>query len=322
MEYLFNSSFPVSTDKMLAKMKMLLKDMKYEELMWIAQNREFGEKERYRVKAEVDTSLKNTNIISAERNLIEEKFQRGSIIENTGMYLELYHKRMKQLNAAYEEIFGLKNSLKDLVFFWKQVVDISNLDNAHAMYLSSNNWEFSVFNEVLEELSEILEGDFGKLNPLLTAGVEDVRSAIFSQDDRYIGLSEKSFYNKILMTEDYIRQNGICPCFTYIAIKNPRLQEKMSREAYNLALEDVMESLDKPEQKRFIQVYDSYCKLYFTRLAYDTYEYFGYYAFLRHYAIFVTYKMLMNSNEEKANKFRHYASTYQFEQAINVLEGG
>lgn len=321
MEYLFDSYFPVSTNTMFAKMKEVVKGMSYADLMWIAQNREFGEKERYRVKAEVDTSLRETKIISAERNLIEDKFRSGDIIENADRYLEFYRKRMCQLNIAYERILKLNVSLKDIVLFWKQVSDISNLDNAHAMYLSSNNWDFSVFNEILEELSEILRGDFSKLSPLLTAGVEDVRSAIFSQGDNYVGLSEEAFYDQIIQSEDYIRKNGICPCFTYIAVKHPNLQKKIDVGSYKRALTEVVESLDETSQKRFTQVYDSYCKLYFTRLAYDTYEYFGYYAFLRHYAIFSTYKLLKIENDEKANMFRHYASTYQFENAINILEG-
>lgn len=321
MEYLFDSYFPISTSEMFAKMKEVANGMSYVDLMWIAQNREFGEKERYRVKAEVDESLKATQSISVERNLIEDVFQGGDIIKNADRYIELYRKRMCQLNMAYEGVLNLNVSSKEITLFWKRVADISNLDNAHAMYLSSNNWDFSVFNETLEELSEILQGDFDKLSPLLTAGVEDVRSAIFSQGDNYAGLSEEVFYDKILQSEDYIRKNGICPCFTYITVKHPKFQRKIDVGTYKRVLTEVVESLEATSKKRFTQVYDSYCKLYFTRLAYDTYEYFGYYAFLRHYAIFITYMMLKVESEEKANMFRHYASTYQFESAIKILEG-
>ena len=71
-----------------------------------------------------------------------------------------------------------------------------------------------------------------------------------------------------------------------------------------------------------MDVYNCYCELYFTRMSYDTYEYFGYYSFLRHYAILITYKILKESNEDHADIFKYYSSTYQFEKAVSVLERG
>lgn len=323
MEYCFDNFFPIETKYMAEKITEVMSHLTSNNLMWIAANREFGEKERYRVKAEVDESLRETAIICKEREYIEKIFQGNEIVINANAYIEFFKSRMIQLNSAYEKIVNLEITKVNIIEFWKSVVDISNLDNAHAMYLSSNNWEFSVFNQVLEELLEILQGDYNKLNPLLTAGIEDVRSSVFSIDmQQYLGVTEEDFHLRIVENKDFIRSNGICPFFVYIVNKSPFFKKRMDSAEYEMALKEVLNSLHGDRLQHFIDVYECYCKLYFTRMSYDTYEYFGYYSFIRHYAIFVTYNMLMNEDVEHANTFKHYISTYQFEKAVSILERG
>lgn len=322
MEYSFNSFFPISTMHMSAKILGVISHLTSDNLMWIASNREYGEKERYRVKPEVDESLKETEITKEERECIEKVFLSDNIFNNVDDYIKLYQKRMIQLNNAYECFAGTEIEKEKAISFWRSVTDISNIDNAHAMYLSSNNWEFSVFDQVLEELLRILQGDYNRLNPLLTAGIKDVRSVIFTMDmQQYLGLMEEDFYFRIIENGDFIRSNGVCPFFCYIINKRPSLPKESDNMNYESALNEVLSTLKK-DKEYFIDVYKCYCKLYYTRMAYDTYEYFGYYSFLRHYAIFITYNMLKNENIEHANMFRHYISTYQFERAISILEKG
>lgn len=320
MKYYFDDFFPIKTEHMTKKISEIMGHVTSNSLMWIASNREFGEKERYRVKAEVDESLRETEVIWKERERIEKFFQSNEIISNGDAYIEFYKRRMIQLNRAYERIENLEITKENITEFWKSVVDISNIDNAHAMYLSSNNWEFSVFNQVLEELLEILQGDYNKLNPLLTAGIEDVRSSIFTMNmQQYLGLKKEDFYSNIVENKDYIRSNGVCPFFSYIVNETPSFKRRMDRTEYEMALKEVLDSLHGNMRQHFLDVYECYCKLYFTRMAYDTYEYFGYYSFIRHYAIFVTYNMLSNEDVECANMFKHYISTYQFERAVSIL---
>lgn len=320
MKYSFNNFFPISTLHMAEKLLEIISQMTSNDLMWIASNREYGEKERYRVKAEVDESLKETEITGDERKYIEKLFQGNDIFANAATYIELYQQRMIQLNNAYECFVGAKITKERIIKFWKNVVNISGIDNAHAMYLSSNNWEFSVFDQVLEELLRILQGDYNRLNPLLTAGIKDVRSVIFTMDmQQYLGLTEENFYSQIMGNKDFIRSNGVCPFFGYIVNKSPSLIKENNGMNHDIAFNEILSTLNKDRQ-HFIDVYECYCKLYYTRMAYDTYEYFGYYSFLRHYAIFITYNMLKKENVEHADTFKHYISTYQFERAISILE--
>lgn len=321
MKYNFNDFFPITTMHMEDKILKLSNRISSDDLMWIALNREYGEKERYRVKAEVDESLRETEIISKERENIESIFQSDDIITNANNYIKFYKERMIELNNAYEKIVDLETTKSSLIGFWKSVVDISNIDNAHAMYLSSNNWDFSVFNQVLEKLLEILQGDYNKLNPLLTAGIEDVRTSVFTMDmQQYLGLSEKEYYSIIMNNKDYIRSNGICPFFIYIINKSPAFNKGANGTDYVKGLEMVVNSLQKNEQEIFNNVYECYCKLYYTRMSYDTYEYFGYYSLLRHFAIFITCDMLRREDIEGVDSFKHYISTYQFEKAVAILE--
>lgn len=323
MKYCFDDFFPIETKYMAEKISEVMSHETSNNLMWVASNREFGEKERYRVKAEVDESLRETETIWKERECIEKIFQSNEIIMNANAYIELYKRRMIQLNDAYEKILNLELTMENIIDFWKSVVDISNIDNAHAMYLSSNNWDFSVFNQVLDELLEILQGDFNKLNPLLTAGIEDVRSSVFTMDmQQYMGMTEEDFYSHIAKNKDFIRSNGICPFFAYIVNKSPSFKKGIDNIEYEMVLNEVLYSLHEDKRQHFIDVYECYCRLYFTRMSYDTYEYFGYYSFIRHYAIFITYNMLRNDDVEHANAFKHYISTYQFEKAVSILEKG
>lgn len=322
MEYDFNNFFPIETTHMNEKILEVASYLTSNDLMWIASNREYGEKERYRVKTEVDESLIETETTIREREYIETLFQGDDIFANVDTYIEVYKKRMLQLNNAYECITDIRFTKKEIIEFWKSVVDISSVDNAHAMYLSSNNWEFSVFDQVLNELLRILQGDYNKLNPLLTAGIKDVRSVIFTMEmQQYLGLTEEGFYSRIIENKDFMRSNGVCPFFGYIVNKSPSLKSEIDSTDYEISLKEIVGSLNEDKQ-HFIDVYKCYCKLYYIRMAYDTYEYFGYYSFLRHYSIFVTYNMLKNEGIEHANLFKHYISTYQFERAISILEKG
>lgn len=49
-----------------------------------------------------------------------------------------YKRHMIQLNGAYEKSLNLELTMENIIDFWKSIVDISNIDNAHAMYVSSN----------------------------------------------------------------------------------------------------------------------------------------------------------------------------------------
>jgi len=321
MEYLYDSFFPVTTTHIHGKMTDLFQRLTPSQLEWIADNREYGEKERYRVKNEVDDSLKSATYVCEERVKIEKLFTDNELETAVALYQDLLYERIKELNNQYEKIFSIQHDLHNLRKYWVDLERISDLDNAHAMYLSSNNWEFSVFNDVIDKLSILLNNDYSKLNSILCAGVEDVRSSLYSTFDKtWTGLTKKEFFGRIISNHDYIRQNGICPCFAYITLQAPKLTNVFNKGKYIVSLSEIKQGLK--DKDSFKKLFNLYCKLYYMRLAYDTYEYFGYYSLVRHYAIFITYTLLINDDVKTANDFKHFASTYQFARIKNILTGG
>jgi len=239
-----------------------------------------------------------------------------------GLYEKLLHERINELNNKYENIFRISHDLKSLKEYWGDIERISDIDNAHAMYLSSNNWDFSVFNDVIEKLDVLLNNDYAKLSSILCAGVEDVRSALYSIfDDTWKGVTKDAFFRRIITDNDYVRQRGVCPCFAYVTLQAPKVTNVFNREAYMENLSNIKKGLNQLEKDSFSSLFSLYCKLYYMRLAYDTYEYFGYYSLIRHYAIFVTYICLLKEDEKTAQDFRRCASTYQFSRINDILGG-
>lgn len=320
MDYIYNDYFPIQTALIKEKMAYIFQRLTSSQLEWIADNREYGEKERYRVKGEVDDSLKSAAIVCEERLRIEKLFAEYELEKAVALYQNLLYKRIRELNSQYEEIFNIPYDLHNLKKYWTDLERISDLDNAHAMYLSSNNWDFSVFNNVLEKLSIILNNDYSRLNSILCAGVEDVRSSLYSTfDNTWGGLTKEDFYCRIISDREYVRENGICPCFAYVTLQAPKLTNVFDREKYINSLSKIKKELNMMEREHFENIFSLYCKLYYMRLAYDTYEYFGYYSLIRHYAIFITYTWLTKESMKKADDFKHLASTYQFSRIKNVL---
>jgi hypothetical protein len=290
------------------------------QLEWIADNREYGEKERYRKKEELKNTLISSDIISEERKKIEKLFLNNDLETAVKLYKQLFFEIIKELNSQYEEIFSIPQDLNNLKKYWRGLEKISDLDNAHAMYLSSNNWEFSVFNTVIEKLMTLLDNDYSKLNSILCAGAEDVRSALFSTfDNSWDNMMKSNFYQRIITEHDYIRENGICPCFAYISLSAPKLTNIFNEEKYNSDFLELKNNMDSNKKLIFENIFDLYCTLYYIRNAYDTYEYFGYFAFTRNYAIYVTYNLLAEVDSDKANQFKYFATTYQFKHIRNIL---
>jgi hypothetical protein len=320
MEYLYDNCFPISTLYIQEKMGIIFKNITSSQLEWIADNREYGEKERYRKKADFENTLKGADVISGERKKIEGLFNNNDLETAVTLYQNLLYERIRELNLQYESIFTIPYNLTSLKKYWIELEKISDLDNAHAMYLSSNNWGFSVFNGIIDEILTLLDNDYSKLNSILCAGVEDVRSTLFATfDNSWSNITKDNFYKRIILNHDYVRQNGICPCFAYVSINAPRLMKVFNKEKYVNNILELRDKMDTNKRTLFDRFYKLYCALYYLRIAYDSYEYFGYYSFVRHYAIYMTYNLLLEKGEENANDFKRFASTYQFTHIKNIL---
>lgn len=277
-------------------------------------------KERYRYKKELDDTLKADTIVSDERLAIERIFEGNPTDVAVQKYCDFLYDRLLQLTEAYEKIFVTDVNMESLMAYWQSVEDISNIDNAHAMYLSSNNWTFSVFNDVLSKLENLLNGDYSLLNFLLSTDEKDIRTAYYDQCSTASSINERSFYEKIISENMCVCSNGICPCFTFVKNDVPRMRASLDKKKFDDKLSVIIDNMGE-RKSEFISTYELYCKLYYTRLAYDTYEYFGFYSFVRHYAIYITYRFLSETDEEKALSFKHFASTYQFSKIKEILGG-
>lgn len=320
MDYSYDSYSSITTSRIKKNMENALKNLNPNALKWIADNREYGEKERYRYKKELDNTLKADKIISEERLAIEQIFKDNPLDIAVQKYCDFLFDRLLKLTVAYENIFSIDINIKSLKRYWESVENISNIDNAHAMYLSSNNWTFSVFNDVLSKLESLLNGDYSLLNFLLSAGEKDIRTAYYDKCISCNEIDERAFYEKIISENMCVYPNGICPCFTFVKNNIPKMEASLDKDKFKNRLSSITEKLGDSKEE-FFSTYMLYCKLYYTRLAYDTYEYFCYYSFVRHYAIYITYHFLSKKDEKTALSFKHFASTYQFSKIKEILGG-
>ena len=319
MHYEYDSYSPIETARITSSMKKIFKSMTPDALKWIAQNREYGEKERYRFKKELDTTLKDDLCIKEERTTIENIFKDYCIDQSLDIYKQLLFDRLTQLVHAYEKIILISDFTNEkLIEYWTSVEEISNIDNAHAMYLSSNNWDFSVFNYALERIENLLNGNYADMNILLSCGEKDIRTVYYDHCVTSIEINESDYYSTIIAENHTVCENGICPCFLFINHDIPVVNKKLNKDKFQDKLNNICSSMGE-KKKEFETIYNIYCKLYYLRLAYDTFEYFGYYSFIRHYAIYLTYTYIFMQDEIAANEFKHFASTYQFSKIKKIL---
>lgn len=317
-KYFYDQSISISIEN-IRRFFSELKNISAEDLKWIANNRDHAEKERYRVKDEFNASIVAAKETLDEREKIEKIFANNTLTEAIDEYLKLLSKRLLELNTQYDLFRKVDYSNTDeLIKQWASVIAISNIDNAHAMYLSSNNWDFSVFNAVLIELRSVISDDEDFL-AILSLGVQDIRTRIFSTlPKEYKCTSEDDFFVKVLKNHDFITDDGICPFLLYHTCKVQYTPTRIT------PIEPIIERLIKgkthTEIQRFYDILDNYARLFYARLAYDTYEYYGYYAFIRHFAIRKTFETIKDSIV--AERFKHFSSTYQFDRAIQILTGG
>jgi hypothetical protein len=315
------SFLPVSAKIQRNEIDRFVKDLSDEDLAWISENRDFSETERYTAKDEVDQSLTTSQDVVSECARIEHLFEQRDPTIAASEYLTLVQAQLVRLHDFH--CSGIRDQFQDLSAwyqFWKQAATLADIDNAHAMYLSSGNWPFSVFNGVIEELSAMIT-DQGLLNILLTAGIQDARTTVYSNSDQaYRGLSRTEFATAIRKRFDWVREDGIMPLFTYkAATGNVSFTRPELTAPYAAAVKEILKQVSEDKGQRFVGVLSSYVALYAARAAYDIYEYFGMYAFLRHTLIRKTTTALKTYSEDLSREFHYAASTYQFNRALQAL---
>ncbi|SES96954.1 hypothetical protein [[Clostridium] polysaccharolyticum] len=313
--------YPVTIQRQEAYIKDYLKTNGIEDLIWISENRDFAEQERYKEKDEVDDSLKNSVSVLEEGNWIKQLFSEEDSLSAAQKYDQRLKENLEVLTKLYLE--GLEeagiNNLSEARELWKKIKKQSDIDNAHAMYLSSDNWPFSVFHKIIDDILELLDGDFEMGSKLLTAGMQDVRTSVFADlSGKYEGADRETYIKSVCESGLYIKKDGVIPLFAYIAETGKKVDVLKSdeiKEQYESAKETVLKTLNDEKKDKMRKLIEAYELLFADRVTYDIYEYYGFYAFIRHALIRKTKKIIaLEKSEEEARAFWYLASTYQFDK--------
>lgn len=259
----------------------------------------YSERQRYHVKEDVDEALLKSPFVEKEGSMIKQ-----ICLSNDTAYIDNYLNLLKNnMNNLVDICFDFMDnfqlyttdSIKFETFLIKYL-EIADFDNAHAMYLSSDNWDFSVFNSIIKQLSNKYKNpkDFENI---LQGNILDIRTVAYIWKDKYNFTEDKSI--SILKTiKDYncIENNHIMPIllFQYGTKKLQKLP------------------IEKNIQLSCILV-EKYQDLYYARFLYDSIEYFGFYGFIRNLIAEICAK---NINTEIAN----HITLYQFYDAYTKLE--
>jgi len=314
--------FPASVDEQLALISAAAAVLSDEDVAWISENRDFSEAERYRQKDEVDAALVASPIVSAERQRIESIFAEEPVRAGA-LYLRAYAKHMASLHDLFATAMQSDTEVLD-PSFWKRVITMADADNAHAMYLSSDNWPFSVFHKLIDELAGFIGDDQQALTAILLAGVQDARTSVFNIfGNEYRSLDRQAFAVRVRERADWIRSDGVMPLFAFKAATEsgrPHAAAKYDfSKQYEIAVAQILLSQKQRERQRFVDLCNTYQQLYAARAAYDIYEYFGFYAFARHLVIRRAMRELANSSDARARSFHYSASTYQFAELTQIM---
>ncbi|MCA1636684.1 MAG: hypothetical protein LC802_24200 [Acidobacteria bacterium] len=318
--------FPAPVTEQVAIVAAAAASLSDDDIAWISENRDFSEAERYREKDDVDEALVASPLVSAERKRIEQMFDEEEPVRAGERYLRAHAEHMSSLHrhfagAATE---GVGDALN--VSFWRRAITIADIDNAHAMYLSSDNWPFSVFHKLIDELADFIGDDQEAFASILMAGVQDARTSVFNMfGDVYRGLDRRGFAVAVRANADWVRPDGVMPLFAFkAATEAPSgagrvADSKGLRKQYEAAVGRVLMNITERERPRFAEVCETYQRLYAARAAYDIYEYFGFYAFARHLTIQRATRALEQSSREAARNFHYSASTYQFVELEGLM---
>ncbi len=291
-------------------------------LCWISANRDFGEDERYREKDDVDTSLTTSAVISEERAAIEAVFESdGSLKAQVRGYEALLHRQLVELHSALVDATG--HIADEQVDVWLDLAKLADVDNAHAMYLSSGNWDFSVFNNTVAALEKWSGDDHESMSAILTGGMADVRTEIYGVfGTTYEGLDRDRFVAAVRANDDWTRPGGYVTIMCFGAATGERGRPRRLStgaelaERFEAAVESVaMQNPDAPvaDTARLFR------RLYDLRRRYDIYEYFGAYAYYRNLAIRDLGASFGGARAELVKNLRYLATTYQFAPVVRTL---
>ena len=223
----------------------------------------------------------------------------GDGVEYVGRYLNLLAENLHRLITITAEFCNHFNALKNdqdaLLKYLKRYIPIADIDNAHAMYLSSDNWEFSVFNNVLSQIA-LKYPDLRSRNEILKGGIIDIRTYIHLVASEYPEVSLAD-HVKNSINKELVKEHLFSPILLYPFIKN-------SRKNGPKALRNT-----EVNTCPLIQAYND---LYHARYLYDSLEYFGYYGFVRNAIAELCNYHYEATGKVEFQKFAEFITLYQF----------
>jgi hypothetical protein len=157
--------------------------------------------------------------------------------------------------------------------------------------------------------------------------MQDARTFVYeSFGATMVGVSRADYVKEVTDSGRFVLPNGIMPLFAFEATvksssKVTGLKSGVELESrFRAAVENVLQRTSSENIKRFMSLIETYQRLYAARTAYDIYEYFGCYAFLRHFLTLKCAAAMKFEAAENAQIFRYAAATYQFGKALEILE--
>lgn len=323
---LTTANFLHTLDDLASGVREMSMNLQDQVLVWMSQNRDFGEDERYREKDDVDTSLITSAVITAEREAIEGIFGRGVPLDDElADYGKRLHDELSDLHCDLIDAAtnGEMWSASQQVSFWTRFAERADVDNAHAMYLSSGNWDFGVFDNVLKVLMDWAGDDGTVLSAILTAGMSDVRTAIYDVfGTTYAGLNRDDFIAAVRANDDWCRPGGYVAIMCFGAATGHRGRPEGVASGDELAerFEGAVQGLARKHPGSPVaETAAVYRQLYDLRRRYDTYEYFGAYGFYRNLAIHRLGSAVEPIVPDLAEELRYLATTYQFAPVLRAL---
>lgn len=287
-------------------LRAIYEDLSNEELLFIAKNKIYADNIRYQNKNDLNESLATPDLIDIKIRQIKKMFDNGTD-EGCLRFLTSLLNDIKFLEQTYIwGAFAFDETEESCLAVWEQAYSISTIDNASAMCFASDTWEFYIFELILQKLSDAYPPenpfDFG----MLTAGLKDVRTKAY---ENKIYVDNQDDINKILSENNVINSDGIMPLFLLTSKPVEVLNRQQSSPLHKTGFSD-----------EFLYWFEVYSIFYECKILYETFEYFGKYEFLRHFAIMKTFNILNSKNSKKAQEFKYLASTYQYDRVIKILK--
>jgi hypothetical protein len=322
------SYMPCSIDTLRSEIEATVLTLDVSDLFRASANRDWAEAERYQVRDDVDKALLSSPVVAEElcriRGFFDQPVERAVVD-----FLTYQQSHLKALHDWQRR--GLKllahAHIRDHIRFWLDASILYDQDNAVAMYFSSDNWDFSVFRPLTDQLMEFTPPGHQEFHDLLTAGVQDVRTLLYTEfSGKADGVDRLGYIQRVLADQDWIHPSGIMPMLAYEAASAKQVESGGRGDSSDLAarfaaaLTNLSHRLCAPDRERFQQLVKLYQVLYFNRIAYDIYEYFGFYAFSRQMLIlWSSQTMDCQGLTSKSEEFRRAASLYQFDRVARVL---